>query len=316
MATADPSLYILKKKLILTPERRAALTKPNSRYVICWVPDHPDDEGRTECRAGFFSLFIRVLYGIRLAIEYRVPYYIDYGSMRYSYSDPKRFAGDANFWNYYFVQSKLFPSDSLVANRPYETFPLRIWSLTFRREMHTIVRDHIELQPNVEKLIDEKKEFFRKKRILGVHIRRTDHPGEVEPVALSIYKESIHRVLRDYDYVFIATDDMATLEAMIHEFGSQVMYNEVKRSVDGAPVHRLHSTENRYELGLDALLDCYCLSFCQKVILCHSNLSYAALLLNPTLEYTLLETPKHRMMRLKTSLTYYLDQIGVRLPKG
>ena len=301
--------------MILTPERRAELMRPDSCYVICWVPDHPDDMGLTECQAGFFSLFIRVLYGIRLALHYNVPYYVDYGSVGYSYSDPDRFEGDTNFWNYYFIQSLHRPPQNGLVNYPYETFPLRIWSRSFRDELHHIVRNHIRLQPDVRARIEKKKAWFADKKILGVHIRRTDHLGEVEPVELSVYKRMIQRDLPKYEHVFVATDDQATLEAIIDEFGSVVVYNDVKRSVDGAPIHRLHPTEDRYELGLDALLDCYCLSFCQKIIIGHSNLSYAALLFNPTLTYTLLETPKHRNLRIKTLLSYHWDQRSTSLPK-
>ena len=296
--------------MILTPERYAEVTQPGACYVVRWVPCHPRDQDKSSCEAGFFSLFIRALYGIRFATQYNLPYHIDYGHMPYSYSDPGRFEGNANFWNYYFVQPiPLFPSTQIsVINTPYETFPLRIWNRSFSRQMHEIICEHIKLRPNVASLVQEKKERFNNAKVLGVHIRRTDHPGEVEPVALSVFKRTVHREIRNYDKVFVATDDLPTLEEMVKEFGPLIIHNDVKRSTNGSPVHRLHPEEGRYELGLDALLDCYCLSFCQKAILLHSNLSYASLLLNPGLDYTILETSKHRNLRIKTSSVYYLDK--------
>ena len=113
----------------------------------------------------------------------------------------------------------------------------------------------------------------------------------------------------------MATDDAHALKAMRKEFGDYIICNDARRSTDGAPLHRNHPAQDRYGLGVEALLDAYCLSFCQKAILLHSNLSYAALLFNPALDYLLLETPKHRVKRLQTSLIYHLDHLGIRLPR-
>ena len=304
--------------MILTPERRAEVTKPGCCYVIqCWTPYCLCDREGYGCEAGFFSLFLRALYGIRLAAKYDVPYYVDFGSISYGYNDPERFDGDTNFWNYYFRQPIPTPPppEAAVDNTLYETLPLRIWSRSFFQEMNDVIQNHIRLQPDVEALIDEKKEHFRHQKVLGVHIRRTDHSTEVEPIPLDAFKAVIRSVIQNFDTIFVATDDQYTLESMIDEFGARVIYNDATRSITGAPVHRHHPPKNRYALGLEALLDAYCLSLCHESILLHSNLSFAALLLNPTLEYTLLETPKHRNMRFKTLIAYYLDQWGVRRSK-
>lgn len=305
--------------MILSPERRTEITRPDARYIIsCWTPPCClcDKEG-TKCTAGFFSLFIRVLYGIRLALKHHVPYYVDFGSVFHAYSDPKKFDGDTNFWNYYFRQPMTapLPSEASMMNTLYETHPLRIWSRSFLRKMHHIVQHHITLQPTVERMVRDRKQDFEGQKVLGVHIRRTDHPTEIEPVPLATFKKAIRKEMHHYDKVFVATDDQFTLSSMINEFGHRIVYNDAKRSTTGAPLHAHQSHENRYEIGLEALLDAYCLSFCQKAILVHSNLSYAALLFNPSLKYLLLETPRHRNKRLKTLLIYYLDQIGIRLPK-
>ena len=301
--------------MVLVPQRRERLEQKNSYYIISWVPDHPADQGRTECQAGFFSLFIRALYGIRLATAYGSAYYVDYGNMSYGYSEPDKFSGDTNFWNYYFVQLFLPPTVSKITNLPYETFPLRIWNSSFLKEMHQIVENYIVFQPQVKtSFFEKKKQFQREKRVIGVHIRRTDHAGEVEPVSTATYIKAVRRVLQEGDRIFIATDDARTLDAFTAEFGVLVINNHVKRSEDGRPVHRWHPEEGRYQLGLEALLDCYCLSLCNEAFLCHSNLSYAALLFNPELNYTLLETSKHRNLRIKTLLTYYLDRLFTTLP--
>ena len=302
--------------MILSPQRYAEVTHLDSCYVIrCCVPE-PCGVSDSECEAGFFSLFIRALYGIRLASTYGIPYYVDFGSTPHAYSDPDRFEGDTNFWNYYFRQpiSEGLLSAAVI-NTPYETFPLRIWSQTFVWEMHRIIQNHIELQPTIKSLIAKKRQYFGQYKVLGVHIRRTDHAIEVEPISLDTFKRTIHQEIQRYDKVFVATDDAHVLETMKKEFGDYVVCNDARRSTDGAPLHRNHPAQDRYGLGVEALLDAYCLSFCQKAILLHSNLSYAALLFNPALDYLLLETSKHRVKRLQTSFIYQLDHLGIRLPR-
>ncbi len=85
------------------------------------------------------------------------------------------------------------------------------------------------------------------------------------------------------------------------------MSNQVIRSNNDEAIHTNMIHENRYQLGFDAILDCYCLSLCDKTILKHANLSYSSLLFNSSQLYIFLETQKSKLKRLKTLFLDHLD---------
>ena len=148
---------------------------------------------------------------------------------------------------------------------------------------------------------------------LGVHIRGTDHPDEVEQVSFERILRLILKGARKYKKIFVATDDHQVLARLEQELGKdRLIFQDAIRSKDHQAVHTNMSHTNRYRLGLEVLADGYALSACDKAILVHSNVSYGALLLNPELNYTLLETGSSKRKRLMTSILYFLDQWGIR----
>ncbi len=153
---------------------------------------------------------------------------------------------------------------------------------------------------------------FKDQDILGIHIRRTDHHHEIPPVEIEHYIKEIDKRLGKIDKIFLATDDAHIVDLFKRKYGDRVLTNNVIRSTSETPVHADMDNKNKHKLGLDALIDCYSLSRCQEAILTHSNLSYAALLLNPELKYTLMEKFQARVDRLKTLILYDLNRWGVR----
>lgn len=259
--------------------------------ICCYVSDCPCEAKDTPCTRGFFSLFIQAVYGIELAKRYDIPCYVDFGNHPYLYTDPAK--PEQNFWNYYFeqpeVQSLKLKEVNLIRNSFNEVYPLRIWNRQHFRELNHIVVGKLVFHERVEKLLQEKRVFYQSHKILGVQIRRTDHYKEIEQVNLSTYLSTIDRKIKKYDYLFVATDDNNVLELLRKRYKSKLICNEVTRSDDDVAVHSNLKIHDRYKLGEEALLDCYCLSLCTHSILMQSNISYAALLFNPDLAYTLIE---------------------------
>jgi hypothetical protein len=307
--------YAKKKKHQVSPLRLADLKRSGNIYIIRCITG--DCTCREKCTRGFFSLFLQVLYGIRFALRHQLPYYIDFGNGQYAYSDPENFDGDFNFWNYYFEQS-LHKTDILkakvaTANLLYETYPLRIWHKSFIKELSHITHQHIVLKNQIKTIIDHKLQVFKQQKILGVHIRGTDHPTEIEPVPLSKFIKVIDKKRSAFDKIFLATDDENILNILVKKYGYDIIiYHQATRSSSKVAIHTAMSFQNPYQLGLEALIDCYCLAHCTEAILVHSNLSYAALVINPDLTYTLMETQKSAIKRIKSNLLYTLDQWGIR----
>jgi len=313
------SLYVQKKKHQVSSSRLSDLKRTGNIYIIsCITHDCPCQENTNQkCRRGFFSLLLQALYGIRFSLRYHLPYYINYGNGQYAYSDPEKFDGDLNFWNYYFEQPLHKPdiqsAKATTVNLHYETFPLRIWHKHFLKELSSIYDKHVALKEEVKATLDQKLQIFRQQKILGVHIRGSDHYTEIEPVPIRKFFRLIHKKSPAFDKIFLATDDENILSAFLSEFGEEdMLYHPAIRSTGKVATHTTSNFQNRYQLGLEALTDCYSLAHCSEAILVHSNLSYTALVLNPPLPYTLMETRKSATKRIKTKLLYTLDRWGIR----
>ncbi len=313
------SVYAKKKKHQVSAARLADLKSEDNIYIICCItPDCTCQEYfKKHCHRGFFSLFLQTLYGIRFSLRHNLHYYIDFGNGQYAYSDPEKFEGDRNFWNYYFEQPLQRPdvlnANVTTINLHYETYPLRIWHNKFIKELHNIFTRYVKLNKDVKATIDNKLIAFKQKKILGVHIRGSDHFTEIEPVPIRKFFRLIQKKHQAFDKIFLATDDKNILNTFLDEFGKEkILFHPAVRSADEVATHTTTNFQNRYQLGLEALTDCYSLAHCAEAILVHSNLSYTALVLNPDLPYTLMETGKSSLKRIKTNLLYTLDRWGIR----
>jgi hypothetical protein len=237
--------------------------------------------------------------------------YIDFSDKPYLYSDPARYQRDLNFWNYYYEQGTK-PTGRIIPNDQLETYPLRIWNRNHLRKVHRTVVKHLELNKEAKAYIDDLVSAFNGNSTLGVHIRGTDHPDEVPRVPLDRYRKILKAYLKSYQKIYVATDEKPVLESLIDEFGDRLVYQKAIRSASQQAVHTDLSIPGRYQLGMEVLADCYALASCRKAILVHSNVSYSSLLLNPELQYTLLETKESLISRWKTGLLYTLDRWGIR----
>jgi hypothetical protein len=294
-------------------ERLAQLLRENSYYhITCYndefyCGDHPDGK----CRRGFFSLFIQALYGMSFAKSYGLPYKVDFSNVSYPYSEPK---DDAltNFWEDLIVSEVLPPGLTPVYNLKYETYPLRIWHRGFLRSLHKTCRSEIRFQKNLASKLVTIKKTFEPFRVLGVHARRTDHHLEVPAADEEALLRSIRKKMQEFDRLFVATDDAYFLESLKRLYPGRVIAHDFCRSETSQAVHDFRGKKNGKLLGEQALLDCLSLSFCQELILSPSNLSYAALIFQPELPYSLVESSTAARSRRKTLLAYLLNRWGIR----
>ena len=297
------------KRSIVFPERAEELSKGDLYVITCGIAGCPCGQGEN-CGRGFFSLFIQGVYGIDFAQRNKIPYHIDFGNIKYCYSDPGQ--EDANWWNYYFEQPipKKQEHSIAVVNRFHELYPIPIWDRSHLRRMHHHVQ-HLIFQNDAEAHITAARGLI-KPNTLGVHVRRTDHPESILPVQLEVYYKVIDNHIKRFDMLFLSTDDVRVVESFRKRYGAKVYVNDVTRSTETHAVHRNFEYTRRHQLGLEVLTDCLCLASCKKLILTFSNVSYAALLFNPEIPYILLERPRTKWRRYKTRIVYFLDKWGIR----
>ncbi|WP_373494029.1 hypothetical protein, partial [Aquiflexum sp.] len=237
---------------------------------------------------------------------------VDFGNLNYSYSEAEKFNGNQNFWEYYFEQTPMNPNGKAVYNSKFENFPLKIWERSFFRQLNQTYISNLTIRQEIKELVESIKTTFRNKTVLGIHIRKTDHFHEVEPAKDAKYLKLVDQQINSFDRLFLATDDIQVLQLFVKKYGDKLFYHPFVRSSGETPIHGNHDNSNGYELGKEALLDCYSLSFCTKAILSPSNLSYCALILNPELPYQIAESSSAKRYRLKTLGAYYLNKWGIR----
>lgn len=283
------------------------MQNPDNYTISCRVADCPCEKRVSYCPRGFFSLFVQAVYGIEFAQRCGMSYYVDYGNCMYLYTDPNM--QDRNFWNYYFYQDH--PNSACTSNSRKnsfeEVYPHRIWSRRHFLKMNRKVVGKIRFKEEIEVKLRDKRDYFRQHKVLGVQVRRTDHREEVKQVSMDLIWKNIDRRISNFDKLLVATDDSNVLELLKERYGEKLIYNNVYRSDNEEAVHSNLRIENRYKLGEEALIDCYCLSLCRHTILLQSNLSYAALLFNPLQSYTLLESGGI-VLKLKRKIRYYLGK--------
>ena len=288
------------------------LTQDDVVYTVRCNGTHCDcSHFGIDCRRGFFSLWLQAIYGIYFAKNLGTNSYVDFGDKPYLYSDPARYNGALNFWNYYYQQGNK-PEGRTIPNDHVENYPLRIWKRNHFKKVHRAVVKDLKLGEDTRAYINKLLSEFKQFRTLGVHIRGTDHPDEVPKVPIDRYRKILKAHIKSYHKVFIATDEKPVLESLIDEYGDRIICQKAIRSESEQAVHTDLSIPDRYRLGLEVLADCYALANCDKAILVHSNVSYGSLLLNPDLKYTLLETRESLGRRWKTGLLYSLDRWGIR----
>ena len=298
------------KRSAPAPERLQEIRDASYYEVCCGTDDCVCSHPGTFCERGFFSLFLQAVYGICFARQYGLTPLINYGNIRYAYSDPA--TGEPNFWRYFFEENDIAGESGILRNQLREVFPLRIWVRIHLREIHREVIKTLRFRQEVQVHLDQQVKAIDNKKVLGIHWRGTDHPSEIPPISEKRILRSIENKMVRYDALFVATDEKNFLNRMQKRFGNKVLESGAFRSDTGKAIHRDPKRPRGIKIGLDALTDCYCLSRCTEVMLVPSNLSYAVLLFNPEIQYTLLAKRKIKLNIIRTSLLYLLDRWGIR----
>jgi hypothetical protein len=301
------------KRSIISPERKFLLSKPNAVYIItCYDAEYFCTTHEQGCWRGFFSLYLQVVHGIAFAKKNGLTYQVNFGNLIYRYSDERKFKGDRNFWNYYFEQPSIHEGSEKILNVRHENYPLCVWNRSFVRQLNKEAVSQIKLKGEIKLAVDTLQFAFKDINVLGVHIRKTDHFNEVKPAPVATYYKSVEKRIKNYDKLFVATDDESILQLFRERYADKIIFNSFARTTGQVPLHGNMGFEDRYQLGLEALLDCHTLSACKFAILSPSNLSYAALLINPELKYTIIESWSACLKRWKTNIAFLLDRWNIR----
>jgi len=304
----------MPKRSLLSSDRLKQLKQKNAKYIVTCHKDeffcenHPDGK----CTRGFFSLFLQVVYGIGFAKRHGLPLYVDFGNLNYPYSQSDGNNASNNFWEALVSQPSLKETDKPVVNKQFEVYPLRIWNRNHLRQLNELMRSGIEFNLALKAKINEIKIKMAKVKTLGIHFRKTDHFLEVRPASDAAFFRQIVKKILAFDQLFVATDDSDLLVKLEEKFPGKILAYDCVRSTGSLSVHLNEAHKDGLLLAKEALLDCITLSYCDELILSPSNLSYAALVFNPEVKYTIVESKAATWNRLKTLLAFHLDRLGIR----
>ena len=196
----------------------------------------------------------------------------------------------------------------LIANlHTYE--PLALWELlekerdkkhrdTFEYQHRKAVKDIIDKYVVVKRNILDKVEQFSKDRfsgnILGVHVRGSDKKLEYPHKALPLksYIDAISDYLSNFpdSKIYVASDNNEAIAAIFQKFGREKVLVIPAVRVNGylSPDPICLTTATGPAHGEEVLIECLLLSKTNHLICTDSNVSAAALYLNPEMKTTYL----------------------------
>lgn len=206
-----------------------------------------------------------------------------------------------NWWEYYFepIEGGSYDTNTTVEHvgdmlkSKWNTDAISVIS---RDRAAELINKYIKLKLHMKNKIDYFISCNFKEYTIGIHYRGTDKSSEARRVGFEEVKNEVIKVIGDRTnyIIFVATDEQIFINYMKAQFGDKVVYTSARRSTDnGTPIHHKDGkiVPNRYQLGEEAVIDCYLLSRCDILIRTHSNLSSSAANINPTLPIINLNVP-------------------------
>ncbi|MCX4321407.1 MAG: O-fucosyltransferase family protein [Lachnospiraceae bacterium] len=254
--------------------------------------------GETGNGIGFFAELGMTLIKLHYADDRGLVPYIHWGE-NYVYYEPEGICGEKNAFLHYFKPASEVMS---IANASY-VLNHETWhcsqvkalygavsydvSQDYIDAMARMLRKYIRYNDETEKYLkDEYGKLLGDKKTIAVHYRGTDfnkgYNNHPVPVQVEQEIEKVRELLntKDYEQIFLATDENAVVERFKKEFGEAVkVYDDTYRD-DGSGESIAFSKSDRknhhYRLGLEVLRDQYTLTHCEGIVCGYSNITFIA----------------------------------------
>ncbi|MBC1274727.1 hypothetical protein GNF10_01700 [Nostoc sp. UCD121] len=183
------------------------------------------------------------------------------------YNNPKIWA------KYTTNMSRIDYSEDILIRWSYviETYKLRrhflgdfayLQNLSNETILKKIIRENLSLQPNIEAIIKKTVDSSFEDIVIGVHVRYTDRKTSKNP-----YFKFVDKILEKHpkSLIFLATDNPA-VEDSFREKYTNVLVTDKWYPASGSSLHQNPECPDRFENGVQALIDIYLLSKCNYLI--------------------------------------------------
>lgn len=248
---------------------------------------------------GFFAEYRRMLNYLYYADQLHLIPYIEC-TLDYTYAEDHPVNGHSNPYEYYWEQPCVQGENVgqyryEVVNRECDLQYVRTAQMQNGYDLPEeyvvaiagIIRKYIRPNGETQAMMRDADAFLGGRKTLGVHVRLTDfkqnyygHPTCITPDQhLQAAKDAVTQY--GFDQVFLATDDVETVQMFKETFGDRLLtYEDVTRSDGSVSVAFSKGTRenHRYLLGLEVLRDMYTLSICDGLIAGKSQVSICAYL--------------------------------------
>lgn len=157
-----------------------------------------------------------------------------------------------------------------------------------RDRVKNLIDKYIHLKDNIKEKIEYfvKNNFRPENKILGVHIRRTDHTSHGKFVDISVYIDKINE--SKCEKIYLMTDDENILTYMKSIFSGRIIYYpDVIRSTNNNAIH--NQNFDKYKICEDVIKEVYTLSKCDELIITSSNVSMYAICNNNNIKFNLID---------------------------
>lgn len=273
----------------------------NKGRTICCINESEDKEG-------MFCQFLFLLLRLTYADQHGMVPYVYWGDTHLCFEEDG-VDGEKNAFLYYFNQVSEVVSIEKAANvfhctcsylprikESFHTFAYE-YSDECLDAMTEMIRKYIRFNTKTEEYLNQSFETLLSKthlaegdvKLLGVHYRGTDFKRQYNnhPVPLALENEInlVENVVREkqYDYIFLATDEAEAVKAFRDKFGEKLLvYEDVYRALEGdESVAYSHSDryKHKYNLGLEVIRDAFTLMKCDGLLGGISNVTISAQLM-------------------------------------
>jgi len=163
-----------------------------------------------------------------------------------------------------------------------------------RNIFNEIIKKYFVLKPAIQSKIDSfYSKNFEGRKILGIHLRGTDHPDKKR---MCDYMQKIKEIAKDYEKIFVSTDEEERFLLMKLVYGEKILSWDTTRSKENnIPLHshphdtryaRINSSKYQHKIVEDVIIESYLLSRVNYLMCCPgSNVNYLSRAINPNLEY-------------------------------
>jgi len=238
---------------------------------------------------GLFSILSGVICYLNFAERCGFVPVVDFENFKTEYNQEEEIGATKNAFEYYF-----FPLVNIKLNEVYSSkcvvfsgngYPKGYdYTIANIPGLYKTFQKYIKIRPEIEQLVKVSKNS-QEKKVLGVHFRGQEMrtaPGHWFPPSNKQMFKAIDTMLQrgTFDCIFVCSEDERLLNILYERYPGMVISNDHYRT-QGVNAYKENPRNNhKYLLGREVLVDMLCLSQCDALISCSSNVAWMSRFVN------------------------------------